>query len=324
MSSVDLGLSAEELAKDVQKGIFRRWLDLNFRNRSTPSLDAAPSGISAMESFRHQLVVRPSLVGGDGLFSAIPFARGSFVLELYGVLAPRGFCHPPQALPYLFGLNARFQVDPSHPAAGPFGLAGKINHGCDGNLIALKTSYSQLGFSSREAAELRQPHICESGMRTASASKIPMTPCSNTASNYCREEDDIIFFVAARDIAAGEELLFDYNRACAAPPAHSPACPLSSQREGMGSAFANRADESDAQILDEGSEGSDALRSAKRRRPSAGRRRTSTAAFHAADAQRPNSGSASRDEDGGALCPRGAAAGRRLSAPSRSRISSDP
>ena len=190
-----------DLARDVQKGIFRRWLDMNALSHQKSLL-----GITANDSYRNSLVVKKSPVSGEGLYTAKRYPKGAFVLELYGALILRGSEHSPQALPYIFGLNRRFQVDPSHPAAGPFGLAGKINHSCEPNLIALKTSYSRLGFSKEEAAELRQPW-CVIG----NAQKLRNDNMEES------EEDELIFFVASRDIAADEELLFDYNRACAAP-----------------------------------------------------------------------------------------------------------
>jgi hypothetical protein len=197
---LDLGIHDAQLAKEVQKGIFRRWLDMHALSQSNSHL-----GITGNDSYRNQLVVRKSPVSGEGLFAVESFPRGAFVLDLYGTLFLRGFNHPPESMPYLFGLNCRYQVDPTHHAARNFGLAGKINHSCQPNLIALKTSYLQLGFSLLEAAELRQPKHGGADRRDE---------CDEDFSDI-----DLIFFVAARDIAEGEELSFDYNRACAEPEA---------------------------------------------------------------------------------------------------------
>ena len=97
--------------------------------------------------------------GGHGLFARRNFAQGELVLELYGALVPRGKEHErAEARDYLFGLNAFFQVDPIHPdVQSEWRIAWAINHSCDPNLVALKSNYQRLGFSSKEAAYIRQP-----------------------------------------------------------------------------------------------------------------------------------------------------------------------
>lgn len=130
---------AEALGRSLQKALIDRVC-----NRALLQIQVRPSSISG---------------GGQGLYALRNFAPGELVLELYGALVPRA----PQyertgAKDYLFGLNARFQVDPLHPAVqSEWRLAWAINHSCSPNLVALKSNYLLLGFSRQEAAHMRQP-----------------------------------------------------------------------------------------------------------------------------------------------------------------------
>ena len=129
----------EEMGRSFQKAVIDRVCD-----RAPPELRVGPSSIPGC---------------GQGLFAERDFACGELVLELYGALVPRVPSHArPGAEDYLFGLNERFQVDPIHPAVeSKWRLAWAINHSCSPNLAALKSNLLRLGFSSREAAHMRQP-----------------------------------------------------------------------------------------------------------------------------------------------------------------------
>ena len=97
------------------------------------------------------LVVAPSSIPGcgAGLFALRDFACGELVLELYGALVPRGKARP-AAKDFLFGLNEAFQVDPMHPSVdSAWRVAWAINHSCSPNLVALKSNFRLLGFTSK-------------------------------------------------------------------------------------------------------------------------------------------------------------------------------
>ena len=97
------------------------------------------------------LVVAPSSIPGcgAGLFALRDFACGELVLELYGALVPRGKARP-AAKDFLFGLNEAFQVDPVHPSVDSmWRVAWAINHSCSPNLVALKSNFRLLGFTSK-------------------------------------------------------------------------------------------------------------------------------------------------------------------------------
>ena len=97
------------------------------------------------------LVVAPSSIPGcgAGLFALRDFACGELVLELYGALVPRGKARP-AAKDFLFGLNKAFQVDPMHPSVdSAWRVAWAINHSCSPNLVALKSNFRLLGFTSK-------------------------------------------------------------------------------------------------------------------------------------------------------------------------------
>jgi hypothetical protein len=60
--------------------------------------------------------------------------RGSFVLDFYGALVPRGQLDA-EASEYVMGLNEVFQVDPRHSVLPhDWGMAACINHSCDPNV----------------------------------------------------------------------------------------------------------------------------------------------------------------------------------------------
>ena len=243
---------AEALGRSLQKALIDRTC-----NRLPPTL---------------QLHVRPSAIpeGGKGLYAMRDFAPGELVLELFGALVPRGPRHErSDAKDYLFGLNERFQVDPMHPAVeSEWRVAWAINHSCSPNLVALKSNYQLLGFSSKEAAHMRQPlappeekeqtrqaaeereketlaaqsekegwhkgqvdlgRECKR-QRTADTLQQEQKPRDDDedvpggeggAQRRGEEEEeeaqknDLIFFVAIKRIARGDELFFDYNRAAA-------------------------------------------------------------------------------------------------------------
>ena len=151
-----------------------------------------------------QLRVRPSGIpqGGLGLFADRSFEAGEAVLELYGVLVPRKARYDrPGSQDYIFGLNEAFRVDPLHPQvqSHQWCLSWAINHSCNPNLVALKSTYGRLGFSRQEAAFMRQPLVQQE-------------PVGHADPEDDELMDELIFFVALKPIGIGDELFFDYRR----------------------------------------------------------------------------------------------------------------
>jgi len=105
-------------------------------------------------------------------------------------------------------------------------VARFINHSCRPNLVAVKTNVrSNLNFSAAEAAHVR----------------LPMTSAVCAAEATLGDRvDDIIFFVALRDICAGEELFFDYNRAVAAPARAPPGTQASALNASSSTAWCSK------------------------------------------------------------------------------------
>jgi hypothetical protein len=162
--------------------------------------------------------VHDSHISGKGLFTTRAFRRGELVLELFGGLLDRQV-GPSGDSDYVFGLNARFQIEPRFPLgpeweANPHRVAWAINHSCRPSVAALRTSYTKLGFSAQEGRALRQRICHEDGTPEAGSTD------AGAAGSDGQDDPalDVVFFVALQDIAEGEEVFFDYRRASARDP----------------------------------------------------------------------------------------------------------